>query len=46
MQVALVCATDISAQFTLKMCFAAQNREILLKPFFWGFKVFQSHWCW
>jgi len=36
----------VSAQFTLKMGVAAQNREqIYQKALFWGFSVVQGHQC-
>jgi len=34
----------ISAQFTLKMCVAAQNREN--NHLFWEFMVVQGRWSW
>jgi len=37
----------ISAQFTVKMCIAAWNREkFTKKPLSLGFKVLQGHRCW
>jgi len=35
----------ISAQFTLEMRVAAQNRGKKLKPLFSGFSVIQNYWC-
>jgi len=34
----------ISAQFTLKMCLAAQNRQKIHKTPILAFKVIEGHW--